>query len=116
MTAQQLLDQLLEILPSFGNRWRSADNVFREDDGSFTECGAFAACSHFVRENYERLSANQRSQLGALVGQCMSSPNAALSNAAATCFLENLSEERFSSDLEGHLADEALEFYRSIKG
>ena len=114
MAAQELLDQLVEILPSFGDAWRSAENLFRADDGSFTESGVFASCSHFVRENYEQLSAHQRSQLGGLVGQCMGSPNGALSEAAATCFLENLSTERFSNDLERHLTGEALDFYRSI--
>jgi hypothetical protein len=114
MTAQQLLDQLLEILPAFRDEWCSADNLFRNDDGSFTECGVFVTCSHFIRANYERLSTHQRSQLGSLVAQCMRARDTPLSNAAATCFLENLSGEVFAKDFENYLAGEALDFYRVI--
>jgi hypothetical protein len=39
-----------------------------------------------------------------------------LADAAATCFLENLTYEPFSDDLESYLRGEALDFYRDFQG
>lgn len=55
-------------------------------------------------------------QLAAFVVECMSSSDKELGNAAATCFLENLTHERFSKDFENYLAGDALDFYRRFQG
>ena len=106
------MDRLVAILPDFAQQWQSPQNSFREKDGTFTLCGAFAECSHFVRDHYERLTDQQRTQIADFIEECMNPPGTDLDNAAATCFLENLTFERFSGDFEQHLKGHSLKFYR----
>ena len=111
---QQLVERLTAILPQFADHWTSPDNLFRGDDGSFTFCGVFAACSHLVRDHYQQLSPEQRRSLADFVEECMTPPVTDLGTAAATCFLENLAYETFSRDLQGYLCGHALEFFRKM--
>lgn len=99
---EQVLEQLVVILPDFAGQWRSDTNCFRADDGSFTLWGVFAGCSYFVRDHYEQMTLVQRRELGQFISQCLSSPGTDLGNAAATCFLENLTFERFSKLPQRH--------------
>src|SRR5688572_21296264 len=115
LSPQQILERLIAILPEFRTYCESLEACFRDDDGSFTRCGVFGDCSHFVRDRYEQLSPLQRRQLAEFVRECMSSTDTELGDAAATCFLENLTFERFSKDFERYLAGDALEFYRRFQ-
>ncbi|MGC1272418.1 MAG: hypothetical protein WBC44_01830 [Planctomycetaceae bacterium] len=112
LTPHQVLDRLIAILPAFAEQWRSPDNCFRNADGTFSFCGAFAECSHYVRDHYETLAVEQRAQIADFIEECMNPPGTDLDNAAATCFLENLTFERFSSNFERHLKGHSLRFYR----
>jgi hypothetical protein len=116
LTPQQILDRLIAILPGFRAYWESGAACSRDDDGSFTRCGVFSDCSHFIRDRYEQLSPLQRRQLADFVVECMSSTDRELCDAGATCFLENLTFERFSRDFESYLAGDALDFYRRFQG
>jgi hypothetical protein len=111
MSAQAILDRLVTLFPDFAEAWDSPDNYFREDDGSFTHCGVFAEFSHYFRDRYEQISPAQVAEVGRFMSECVGSPDAELSNTAATCFLENVAGERFSSDFRRHLSGEALRFY-----
>ena len=115
LTPQQILGRLVVILPEFLEHWESRHSSFRDNDGSFTQCGVLAECSHFVRDHYDQLSSLQRHQLADFVLECMRSTDTDLRDAAATCFLENLSFERFSNDFETYLAGNALDFYRQFQ-
>jgi hypothetical protein len=116
LTPQQILDRLIAILPGFLAYWESAEACLRTEDGSFSRCGVFDDCSHFVRDHSAGLSPLQRRQLADFVLECMSSTDTELGDAAATCFLENLTFERFSYDFESDLAGDALVFYRRFRG
>ena len=110
MTAEMILARLVALVPEFAAYWDDPENYFRRDDGSFTSCGAFAQFSGFFRDNYEDLSFGQIADIGAFVSACMESPDD-LGDAAATCFLENISTERFRSDFKRYVTGEALRFY-----
>ena len=112
LTPHQVLDRLIAILPAFAERWRSPENCFLEAGGTFSFCGAFAECSHYVRDHYETLTVGQRAQVAAFIEDCMNPPGTDIDNAAVTCFLENLAFERFSSDFEKYLKGRSLRFYR----
>jgi len=116
LTPQDILDRLITILPAFAAYRESDAACFRNDDGSLTRCGVFGDCSHFVRDHYDQLSPLQRRQLGEFVLECMTGSDRDLGDAAATCFLENLTFEPFSEDFERHLSGEALKFYRDFQG
>jgi hypothetical protein len=110
-TPQQVVDRLIAILPAFAEQWQSPRNCFREADGTFSFCGAFAECSHYVRDHYERLTVEQRTPFAGFIEECMNPPGTDIDNAAATCFLENLTFERFSDDFEQYLKGHSLRFY-----
>lgn len=116
LNPQQLLERLTAILPEFADHWASPDNLFRNDDGSFTLWGVFAQCADFVRSRYEKLSRQQRRDLADFVEQCMTPPGTDIGNAAATCFLENLTGEAFSRDWESHLRGNAQSFVQKMSG
>ena len=90
MGPDEVLEKLAAILPGFGSHWDEPSNDHRGDDGSFTPCGAFAEATAFVRERYETLTGPQLDELSQFVEACMTPPGTPLGDAAATCFLENL--------------------------
>jgi len=110
---QATLDRLVEIFPDFATYWRDPENVFRNDDGSFTYCGAFSEFSHYFRDRYEELHPDFVATLGVFISECVASSSNELADAAATCFLENVSGERFSREFECHLTGSALQFYQA---
>jgi hypothetical protein len=109
LTPEQLRGRLVEIIPAL------ASYSEPEEGRPVTLHGVFAQCSHYVRERYEQLTPEQKRRLGEFVGRCMTPPGTQLDNAAATCFLENLTFERFSKDFESYLDGEAREFYRRFQ-
>src|SRR5262245_34468215 len=111
MNAQAILGRLITLLPDFAAAWDNSDNYFREDNGSFSQCGVFAKFSHYFRESYEQVSSTQIAALGRFVSECAASTDTDLADAAATCFLENVAGERFNSDFRRHLSGEALRYY-----
>jgi hypothetical protein len=111
-----LLIELIKILPGFYNHWNSKDNCFRRDDGSFTLCGVFTDCSHYIHDDYAEILPSERRKLGEFISRCMVEVGTDLDTTAATCFLENLAFEPFSGDLEACLTGEALDFFPPISG
>jgi hypothetical protein len=111
MTARAILKRLIALFPGFAEYWERSDNCFRNDDGSFTRCGVFAAFSHFFCEKYEELPKDELAELGQFLSECMESSDRRLADAAGTCFLENVAGERFDRDFREHLSGEALRFY-----
>jgi hypothetical protein len=116
LAPSELVDRLSAIMPDFADRWASPDNLFRNDDGSYTLCGVFAECSHYVPEQFPQLSPEQRESLVAFVEQCMAEPGSELDTAVATCFLENLVGKSFSPEWEALLGSRASKFVREWSG
>ncbi len=116
MPPDAVLRRLIEILPGFGSYWDLPDNYSRDEDGGFSLCGVFTECSHFAHENYEQLTVRERAELARFIGDCMIEPGSFLDEAAATCFLENLTFEPYSEDFMRHLEGEARSFYRGFQG
>jgi hypothetical protein len=109
------LERLIEVFPDFTTIWKSPNNLFREDDGTFTQCGVFAECSHYICERYESISQEHIEMLDKFLNRCMAQPGTDLDIAATTCFLENLIEERFSDEFEAHLTGQALQYFRKLR-
>jgi hypothetical protein len=40
LAPSELVDRLSAIMPDFADRWASPDNLFRNDDGTVSLCGA----------------------------------------------------------------------------
>jgi hypothetical protein len=107
MTSSHIQAKLIEMFPEFKAQWDSPENLHREDDGTATLCGVFAEFSHFVGERFVSLAPSDLDCLGAFIEQCMESPGSDLDTAAATCFLENVAGESFTSALSQHLGSRA---------
>jgi hypothetical protein len=110
MTPSNVQAKLIEMFPEFRAQWDSPENLHREDDGTATLCGVFAEFSHFVGERFASLPPSALDRLGAFIEQCMESPSSDLDTAVATCFLENVAGESFTSSLSQHLGSRAREF------
>jgi len=115
MAPEIVYDRLTGLFPAFANYWNSAGACFRDDNGAFSLCGIFAVFSHFLREQYEQLHAPALRELGMFLAECMVVPDTALDVAAATCFLENLTGERFAGHFQTFLTDNALTFYANLR-
>jgi hypothetical protein len=111
MTPQMIHDRLIHLFPDYATVWSDPSNCHRDDDGSFTRCGAFAAFSSYFQEHYERLPQDRVAALGQFITDCVASADAELADTAATWFLENVAAERFSDDFKKYLNNEALRFY-----
>lgn len=110
MTPSNVQAKLIELFPDFGAQWDSPENLHREDDGTATLCGVFAEFSYFAGERFASLPPSALDRLGAFIEQCMESPGSDLDTAAATCFLENIAGESFTSALTQHMGSRAREF------
>src|SRR6266404_8367060 len=93
-TPDELLKQLRDFVPGFGEAWR--DSLFVADDGSFTVHGVFSEFSSHVRAHFAEFDEDTWSKLFRYVEQCVTTDihsQAGVSNAACTCFLENIAGE-----------------------
>jgi hypothetical protein len=116
VTPEALLDRLVALFPDFRAYWGDPGNYFRDDDGTFTLHGVFAEFTGFFRERHNSLPAEQVAALGAFVSECMSSADADLDNAAATCFVENVAGEDCDRELARHLSGEARRYWQAWGG
>jgi hypothetical protein len=114
-TPEDLLRALVEIVPGFLSGWESPDNCFREDDGSFSLHGVFSEFTGYLRGHFSELEDTTRRTLFEFVEQCvLIDPNSdsGVSNAACTCFLENLAGEGELSEAIGpYLGRKSKEYF-----
>ena len=83
---QAVLSRLIALFPAFDAHWRSANNLARNEDGSFTSCGVWMEFGFFFRESYEQVPAHCVAELGAFVSECAESSSEELSTAVCMCF------------------------------
>ena len=111
-TPEDVVQRLVAVFPAFGPYW-AADDLFKTD-GAFTFCGVFSTFSFFVRDEFERLPVGSLRALGEFLEECMAEPGSEIDNAAATCFLENLSGEPLSPVLKAFLTGNPLRFFEQF--
>ena len=101
-TPKELLENIIQIAPEFLSAWNNEDNLFIEENGSFSFHGVFAEFSSFIRDNFGLLDENRRKKLFDYIEECVSTDihsENGVSNAACTCFLENLAGEGALSNM-----------------
>lgn len=117
-TPDELLAQLCEIVPGFGAAWR--DSLFVGEDGSFTVHSVFSEFSFYVRAHFGEFDEDTRSKLFRHVEQCVTTDihsEIGVSNAACTCFLENIAGEGdFSLVVSRYLGSESRKYFNSWNG
>jgi hypothetical protein len=85
-----VMKDILAICPSFKEAWDDESSIWSEDDGTYTYHGLYAVLSHHVAKLLETQDTGRLGALFALVEETLTGSNDQLSNATATCFLENL--------------------------
>ena len=117
MTPGRLLEWLVALIPGFGVWWTLPDNLVTESDGSFSHCGVFMELEWFLRDHYELLSPDQNEALGAFVSECVALPDhVPISNAAATCFVENIAGLDCDRAIAPHLTGSARDCWKAWGG
>jgi hypothetical protein len=107
MTANDILAELIRIRPDFQAHWAS-ENLFLDDDGTFTACGVFSQFTGFFRERHHEMKKEELEAVAALVSRC--ERDDFLSESAYTCFLENIAGDPSDKTLAPYLSQAALEF------
>ena len=95
-TPKELLENLVQIAPEFLSTWNNEDNLFIDKDGSFSVHGVFTEFSSFMRDNFGLLDENRRKKLFDYIEECVTTDihsENGVSNAACTCFIEDLAGE-----------------------
>jgi hypothetical protein len=90
MDSPTLKREILLICPDFQKAWDDEGSLWCAADGTYTFHGLFAVLSHHVADLLEKGNANSLGALFTWVERQMTGSDGSLSNAAATCFLENL--------------------------
>jgi hypothetical protein len=117
-TPEELLAQLCSLVSGFGPAWRGS--LFVGDDGSFTAQGVFSEFSSYVRTHFREFNADTWSKLFGYVEQCVTTDRqsqAGVSNAACTCFLENIAGEgELSRLVSQYLGPESRTYFEQWNG
>lgn len=117
-TPDELLARLSELVPGFGETWPGS--LFLEEDGSFTVHGVFSELSSYVRDHFATITEDTWRSLFRYVEQCVSTDahsESGVSNAACTCFLENIAGEgELSSVASRHLGPESRKYFDQWNG
>jgi hypothetical protein len=108
MDAPTLVADLERVLPGFSRYFESDDNLFDRD----TAHAVFAACSHFAEGN--EVAPQSWPLLGEFLNEVVSGPDDVMSEAACSCFLENLANARHP--LKRFLRGEALRYWEHWEG
>jgi hypothetical protein len=110
LSPQQLLDDFSFALPGFSAAWDDPENLFREEDGSFTHCGVFSSVSHYLRDRAADLSDDQWRAVGSLVEKYFAAGDE-LRGCLGACLIENMEFEEYSPIVRRHVPDEILRHF-----
>jgi len=117
MTPAVLISELDSLVPGFAAYWRDADSLYVSSDGSFSVHSVYAEFSVFLRDHYSALSPHAKQNLGDFLTRCFDGAfGDVVSNAVATCCLENLAGDSRHASLAACLGDAARRFYNSVTG
>jgi hypothetical protein len=110
--AADLLRSVIEIVPAFGSEWDGPENYYRDPKGGPpSHCAIFSELTGFVRERWSELDEAQRQALFAVAEICVAGGHEPQGTAAATCFIENLTNEAISQEVRLDLGPESREYF-----
>ncbi len=110
--APDLLVAFEAFFPGFAAYWHSDGNLFRTDDPQGpSDSALFCALSHYVRSPESLGPSAYLAPFFVFLEDCVTlDPSSSLSNAACTCFLENLIDEPFLETHKRHLGPASAAF------
>jgi hypothetical protein len=117
MTPTALIADLDALAPGFAVYWRDADSLYVAADGTFSVHGVFSEFSVHLRDRYSTLPVDFTRGLGEFLTHCFDGAYGdAVSNAVATCCLENLAGDPVHAALAENLGVAARAFYNGVVG
>lgn len=119
MTKEEVKSFLIKLFPDFSGNWASNDNLFINEDGSYTYHGLFSEFSNYFRDNFKNFSDEQLRELFSSIEKWEVQETAnyeeddaqLLSNAVFTCFLENIAGEGFTERIKPFMGKKSFEYY-----
>ncbi len=113
-----VLDTLLiECIPSFKEHWDKED-IYKEEDGTFTPHGVMGSFLEFFQHNSQLLSRVEVAELCQFFEKTVSSDpedNDSNSNAICTMFLELLVDTEAGNIIEPYLGQSCKEYWNCYK-
>lgn len=108
---------LIKIIPAFKNHWEQ-DDIYKEDDGTFTHHGVMGSFLEFYQNNFEALTTLQLSVLCIEFEEIVSSDNNdtnSNANAICTMFLEFLVDTPAGNRIEPYLGKQCKKYWNVYK-
>lgn len=84
--------------PGFAEFWHEERRMHSDQDNHITVHGAFSVLSAFMDQHFKQLTEDQHRDFWEWIEWQTESSDEAISNAAVTCFLENIAD----TDVETH--------------
>src|SRR5262245_41816117 len=94
--AKNILGDFERLFPEFAAYWRSQDNLFLEEDGSFRPCGVFSRAAEYIWEPSRQLTEKDWNGLAELVRKYFDAGEE-LRGVLGACLVEDLQFEECSS-------------------
>lgn len=117
-TPEELLAKLCGFVPGFVATWQKS--LFVDEDGSYSVHGVFSEFSSYIRDHFDEFDRDTWTRLFQYVEQCVATDvhsDAGVSNAACTCFLENIAGEgELSSVVLPYLGEESRKYFDQWNG
>lgn len=118
MTKQEFLEKLSDLFPTFAEYWE-AEDIHKEEDGTYTAHGLMSSFFHFFKENHSLCDEQTLHQAAVLFEEIVESdPNdkSEVANAICTSFLELLDEQKEGRCIEKYLGKECKTFLDAMRG
>lgn len=110
LPGKQVLEDFIHLLPGFATYWASPDNLFCEEDGTYTACGVFACVADFLREKAATVSVGHWRSVGDLIEKYFAMGEE-MRGVLGACLIENMQFEKCSQIFSSHVNEEILRYF-----
>ena len=101
------------MFPDFDAYWNSDENLFMDDDGSFSYHGVFAEFSHYFRDHFSEMGKEKIQEFCDYIETFVRDDTSHddIDNAICTGFLENVYGGALETELPKYLGAKSRKFY-----
>jgi hypothetical protein len=113
ISLNELYCYIVQNFPGFEGQWFSDENLFINEDGTYTSCGLLAEFSHFYIDNFDALDKNTCKEILRLFEGVVEEDDSAsdISSSIKVCFLENISQTKAGDESMVFMGPLCKEFF-----